>query len=135
MHEPVLEAGDVIFVRVIEFSGQILLRTERHVVDGRTSRELCKQKPYRGTVIPFGELVVFMSSGKSAGEGDVCNVTNVMLGLVDRSDETIVAQRACDLCFRLVAAESVNLVRSLGQSLVDEALMRQDAEMMLRPDV
>ena len=101
------ETGDVILSWAVEYSGQIVSRFQRHSNDGKTSYELRKMKSYRKAVVPFGELVMFMPAEKPKDKGEQRNMTGVMLGLVDRSDEIIVGTKE-----RTVKARTVHRMPS-----------------------
>ena len=74
----------------MEYSGQVVSKSQRSVSDGKTAYERRKQKSYRKALIPFGELLMFMPTGKPEDKGEVRNLVGIMLGLVDRSDEVVI---------------------------------------------
>ena len=61
-----------------------------------------KQKSYRKALIPFGELLMFMPTGKPEDKGEVRNLVGIMLGLVDRSDEVVIGTPVRQLKARTV---------------------------------
>ena len=74
----------------MEFSRQIVNKFQRNVSDGKTAYERRKLKCYRkAALVPFGELVMFMPMEKPKDKGEVWNCGDIVLGLVDRSDEVV----------------------------------------------
>ena len=86
VHGTVLEPGSAILSWAVEFSGQVGIRFQRSVSDGKAAYERRKLKSYRKALVPFGELVMFMPIEKPKDKGEVRNCVGTMLGLVDRSD-------------------------------------------------
>ena len=49
-------------VWAVRYAGQMLARSQRSTLDGKTAYELRKGKPYRRQLPPFGEAVAYMEA-------------------------------------------------------------------------
>ena len=93
LHECEFASTDAIAAWVVEYSGQMISRNQRHTSDGKTSYELRKQKPYRRQLIPFSEMCMHMLSEKPRSKGDERWYIGVDVGLVDRSNELVIGTK------------------------------------------
>ena len=69
VHETTFEPGSAVLTWAVEFSGQVVSRFQRSVVDGKTANERWMQKSYREALAPFGELVMSLPMKKPKDKG------------------------------------------------------------------
>ena len=60
LHDINIEPADAVLVWAVEYSAQLLSRSQRSAADGRTAYERRKGKPYRRKLPVFSEKIMFL---------------------------------------------------------------------------